>query len=62
MQRDDYSKRSDTVNNGLFMQAYHQLNDLDPAQLRSNYQSWNVTMKGESGVDVRPSLYIVYCI
>ena len=37
---------------GIFVQAFHQLHELDPATLRSNHQSWNVTMEGESGIDV----------
>ncbi len=38
--------------NGIFAQAFHQLHDVDPLQLRSNHQSWNVTFVGESGIDV----------
>ncbi|KAL6073675.1 HECT domain-containing protein [Balamuthia mandrillaris] len=38
--------------NGIFAQAFHQLNDLDPQQLRNNQQAWNVHFEGESGVDV----------
>eukprot|EP01087_Luapelamoeba_hula_P012781 TRINITY_DN3603_c0_g1_i4.p1 TRINITY_DN3603_c0_g1~~TRINITY_DN3603_c0_g1_i4.p1 ORF type:complete len:4801 (-),score=871.08 TRINITY_DN3603_c0_g1_i4:39-14441(-) len=37
---------------GIFVQAFHQLNDLDPGTLRSNGQAWNVQMEGESGIDV----------